>query len=73
MKKALSLLPDALSGTGAKIIGCVHDEIILEVPDQNAEQAATILKEVMEKAGEMFLESVPVIADVSIAESWADK
>ncbi len=54
-KKALGLLPQRLVGTGAKIIGTVHDEIILEVPDEKAEEAATILKDVMEAAGQRFL------------------
>ncbi|MGO8944225.1 MAG: DNA polymerase [Syntrophobacteraceae bacterium] len=32
-KKALGLLPQRLADTGAQIIGTVHDEIILEVPE----------------------------------------
>jgi DNA polymerase I-like protein with 3'-5' exonuclease and polymerase domains len=44
-------LPRSLAGTGAKIVGCVHDEIILEVPEEKAEKACAILKVVMEAAG----------------------
>lgn len=58
MKVSLGALPETLEGTGAKIAGCVHDEIILEVHHEKAEEAATILKDVMEAAGKRFLKEV---------------
>jgi hypothetical protein len=39
-QKAPGLLPQRLADTGAKIIGTVHDEIILEVPEEMAGEAA---------------------------------
>ncbi len=72
-KKALTLLPDALAGTGAKLIGTVHDEILLECPETTASNVARILQEVMVKAGETYLKRVPVEVEVKLAESWADK
>ncbi|MGO9531038.1 MAG: DNA polymerase [Syntrophobacteraceae bacterium] len=42
-KKAPTLLPQRVADTGAKIIGTVHDEIILEVPDRLTREAAVIL------------------------------
>lgn len=72
-KEALATLPDALSGTGAKLIGTIHDEILLEVPEANANDAARILKETMEAAGRKYLKLVPVEADASVVDSWADK
>ncbi len=73
LKLALSRLPEALKTTGAKIIGTVHDEIILECPEQTAAVVADILSVVMVEAGSEFLTSVPVEAEASIGESWADK
>ena len=73
IKKALTMLPDALNETRAMIIGCVHDEIILEAPEDKAEQVAQILKNTMEKAGQDILKSVPVIAETTIANSWSEK
>ena len=49
-KKALAMLPEALEETESRIIGCIHDEILLETLEANAEQAAKILK-VVEKSG----------------------
>jgi DNA polymerase I-like protein with 3'-5' exonuclease and polymerase domains len=39
--------------TGATVLGTMHDEIILEVPEMLANDAAGILKETMIKAGIM--------------------
>lgn len=72
-KAALAKLPFALEGTGAKLIGTVHDEILLEAPEETAEEAACVLQIVMEQAGQHYLTKVPVKADVSVVGSWAEK
>jgi DNA polymerase I-like protein with 3'-5' exonuclease and polymerase domains len=59
--------------TGARIIGTVHDEIILEVPDKTGNDAAVILKETMIDAGKAFLSRVPVEVEVTIGDTWAEK
>ncbi|MGA2403178.1 MAG: DNA polymerase [Syntrophobacteraceae bacterium] len=59
-KKALALLPQRLADTGGRIIGTVHDEIILEVPDDRANSAAAILRQTMIEAGKAYLVGVPV-------------
>ncbi|HYB20043.1 MAG TPA: DNA polymerase, partial [Thermodesulfobacteriota bacterium] len=69
-KRALSMLPDALEGTGAKLIGCVHDELILETPETMAESMRQILEATMTKAGQNLLQKVPVEAEVIIADHW---
>ncbi len=65
-KKALSLLPQRLEDTGAKIIGTVHDEIILEVRNEMAREAAVILEETMIQAGKVYLGKVPVEVEIAI-------
>ena len=72
-KAALATLPTALKETEARLIGTVHDEILLEAPEGKAEQAAQILQQVMEQAGQQYLRKVPVKADVAIALNWAEK
>lgn len=72
MKIALARLPKALNGTGAKLVAIIHDEIILEVPEQRAEEAKKILVSVMESAGEGFID-IPLVAEAAIADSWAGK
>ncbi len=51
----------------AKLILQVHDELICEVPEAQAETVAQILKEEMENAVKL---SVPLRADVKIGKSW---
>ena len=72
-KKALSLLPQRLAGTRARIIGTVHDEIILEVPEEMAEDSAAILEDTMIEAGKAYLSRVPVEVEVAIGKMWAEK
>ena len=73
IKNALGMLVKTLEGTNAKIIGVVHDEILLEAPSENALKAAAILKQTMEEAGKAYMPDVPLVADAQIAASWAEK
>ena len=53
----------------ARLIMQIHDELIVEAPQKDAEKAANILKREMENACKMC---VPLTADVSIGRSWYD-
>ena len=55
------------SGLRAKLILQVHDELILEAPQEEADRAAELLKRCME--GVMQLE-VPLRTDISIGGDW---
>ena len=46
----------------------VHDEILLEVPCEEAEQAMAILKETMESVAKL---RVPLLVEAGIADNWA--
>jgi DNA polymerase I-like protein with 3'-5' exonuclease and polymerase domains len=59
--------------SGIKLVGTVHDEIILECPKDRAKRVSKELKEAMEDAGRKYLKKVPVVADVSIGNNWGDK
>ncbi len=51
----------------AKIVLQVHDEMMLEVPKDEAEEVKQLLKQCMESAACL---KVPLIAEVSEAENW---
>ncbi len=70
IKKAMVEIDQTLQAKGlkARLILQVHDELILEAPEDEVDQAAQLLKQAMEAA--MTL-SVPLIADVSVGKSWA--
>jgi DNA polymerase-1 len=70
LKRALRLLHDPLSGTSARLVNIVHDEIVLECDASEAEATAEKLKKAMCSAGEEFVKKVPVDVDVTIADEW---
>ncbi|CBZ52781.1 hypothetical protein NCLIV_025690 [Neospora caninum Liverpool] len=72
-KESLVRLQDKLAPLGGRLVMCVHDEIIAEVPEDKAEEGLRILIETMEAAGNKFLRFVPCVAEGAIADSWADK
>ena len=53
----------------AKLLLQVHDELIVEVPVQEADKAAQVLHEEMMNAAEL---AVPLNADVNRGETWYD-
>lgn len=71
-KRALGLLSHRLP-KDTLLIGMVHDEILLETPQEQGGQTARLLKSTMEEAGAVYLKRVPVVADVSISKDWSGK
>jgi len=63
---------DKISSEKARIIGSIHDEIILEVPAERAEEYASKLQEIMEKIGSQLLYPVPVKAEAKVLTTLAD-
>ncbi len=70
LKRALRLLHEAISGTSAKLVNIVHDEIIVEAKAEEAENVAKLLEKAMCDAGEEYVTKVPVKVDVEISEEW---
>ncbi len=56
-------------GLAARLILQVHDELIVECPESEAELAARLLKEEMEGAASL---SVPLTADVNQGKNWLE-
>ena len=57
-------------GFDAAPIHTVHDELVVEVKEDQAEKVATLVKEEMERAGKELLKEVPVRVDVAVSDSW---
>ncbi|MCK9390685.1 MAG: DNA polymerase [Syntrophales bacterium] len=72
-KAALALLIRKIKVIKAKIIGCVYDEVILEVPTDKADEAAEILEKTMIEAGQIYLKKIPVEVEVAKADDWSGK
>ena len=75
IKRAMIRLPAALAAEGlhADMLLQVHDELIFEVPEAEAEKAVVCITRIMEEAAAPILElKVPLVAEAGIADSWAE-
>jgi DNA polymerase-1 len=61
-------LDQRLTG-GARMLLTVHDEIVIEVPEPEAEKVAGIVKETMEN---IYPLAVPLAVDTHWGRSWYD-
>ncbi|HUS16352.1 MAG TPA: DNA polymerase, partial [Chloroflexia bacterium] len=69
-KIALVYLRTALQGYDARVVNTVHDEIVVEVRADQAEEVKDIVEHEMVRAGEQILHVVPVVADASVGDYW---
>ena len=69
IKIAMVRVYDALRGMRSKLILQVHDELIIDSPADEAEEAARLLKREMENAVTL---KVPLVAEVRTGASWLD-
>lgn len=53
-----------------KMPNVVHDEWIVECPEAMAENLSVVLKDCMEKAGDVFCKTVKLTADPCITQYW---
>ena len=71
IKLAMLRVDDALrqAGLAARLVLQVHDELIVECPEGEAEQVKELLKTEMESVAQL---SVPLIADAKAGRTWAE-
>ena len=71
IKRAMIRLPRALreAGLRSRLLLQVHDELLFEAPEDEAERLAALAKRVMGGAAEI---TVPLEVETGIGRSWAD-
>ena len=69
MKLAMIRLKPVLDEQDAQMILQVHDELVIEAPETEAEALSERVKEVMTKAYEL---KVPLKVDIGIGENWLE-
>jgi len=75
IRRAMIRMPAALAAAKlpAKMLLQVHDELIFEVPEAQAEKTIEVARQVMEGAAAPAVElSVPLVVDANAASSWAE-
>ncbi len=73
IKRAMARLPKALKAAGlsARMLLQVHDELLFEVTEAEAERTAALVKDVMEGAcAPRVTLSVPLVVETGWAKSW---
>lgn len=70
IKDALKNIYARLEPKGVLFINTVHDELVFECKEEQAEEVSRVVKEEMEKAGSLFLKDLPCVAEVTIADYW---
>jgi DNA polymerase-1 len=73
IKRAMSRIPTALARAGlkAQMLLQVHDELLFEVPETEADDTARVVKEVMEAACLPHCElSVPLVVETGHGTNW---
>jgi len=61
----------SLRDLDCKMLMQIHDELVFEIPEENAEEAVPIIRELMENTFDPALE-VPLPVDVAVEYSWGD-
>jgi len=75
IRRAMVRMPGALreAGLTAKMLLQVHDELIFEAPEAEADAVIAVAKRIMEKAPEPAVSlSVPLVVDARAAANWDD-
>jgi DNA polymerase-1 len=67
--RAMSSRAASAGGAAARMILTVHDELLFEVPREDASGFAELVRSLMEGAAELV---VPLIVDVGIGDNWND-
>lgn len=70
MKLAMVYVAEALEPWDAWIVGCIHDELIVEARKDQAESVARIVETEMIRAGEHYVKSVPTLVEATISPCW---
>lgn len=71
LKAAVVDLQFWLDALGAKIVLAIHDELLVEVPQQVAEEAKAIIVHCMKAGMARYVTSVPIVVEAEIRERWA--
>ena len=72
MKKALTLLWNALKDHDAFVVANIHDEFQIEARKELAESVGQVAVKSIEEAGKHFNLRVPITGEFKIGKNWAE-
>jgi DNA polymerase I len=75
IRRAMVRMPDALADAGlkARMLLQVHDELVFEAPEEEAQAVCKVARAVMERAAEPAVAlSVPLLVEARAAKNWEE-
>lgn len=72
IKYAMIHTQEPLRSFGGRLLAQVHDELVFEVPEPDAEEFSQVASRIMVRGGEFFNCRVELIAEPGIGPNWAD-
>lgn len=72
-KLAIAILHPRLAALGARIVLAVHDELVVEAPEDRAEEVRACVEAGMIEGMARHVTSVPIEIEASIVRNWAEK
>jgi DNA polymerase-1 len=73
IRRAMIRMPDAIEGINAKMLLQVHDELIFEVAEDEAQALIDAARDVMENASDPAVKlDVKLVVDAGQGKSWAE-
>ncbi|MEI6036119.1 MAG: DNA polymerase, partial [Verrucomicrobiae bacterium] len=72
MKRAIVLIASRLPAS-ARLISTVHDEVIVESPEADAEAVCAVVRESMIEAMTGLFPQVPIEVEAGVCERWSEK
>jgi DNA polymerase I-like protein with 3'-5' exonuclease and polymerase domains len=70
-KRAMAIVRNHLRGRDAKIIGTVHDEIIVRAHESISQEIFKIVHDDMINAGQEFIKNLPVDVEGKVDLCWS--
>jgi DNA polymerase-1 len=64
----------AVAPLGGRIVLCLHDELLVHVPERHAEQAAALVETALDRAAHTWAgtDAVRFVADTSVVRRWSE-
>jgi len=70
LKKSLVLVSGNLFKWDSKIIGTIHDEILVETINESVDTVKEAVEQSMIEAGKFYLKSIPVKVEITDSDTW---
>jgi DNA polymerase-1 len=70
MKQAMVLLYPHLKRLGAQIILAVHDELLVEAPEEHADAVKELMREHMIAGMHKYVPTVPIVVEPEVRSTW---